>query len=84
MKRRSAGGIRREDSADTKRARCVSPCDGGRDENITADYLTEKLDSRKGRQVHWMCIGKRETQVAHEKSKARVEASRQTAGKKKR
>lgn len=63
MKRRPTGGNRRGNSADTKRARCVSPCDGGRDENITADYPTEKWDSRKGRQVHWMCIGKRETQV---------------------
>lgn len=52
MKRRLFGSDQGEESADTKRARCVSPCDGGRDETITADYLTEKLDSRKGRQVH--------------------------------
>ncbi len=52
MKRRPTGENRRENSADTKRARCVSPCDEGRDEFVTADYLTEKLDNRKGRQVH--------------------------------
>lgn len=69
MKRRLTGGNQREDSADTKRARCVSPCDGGRDETITADYPAEKQDSRKGRQVHKGCIGKRETQVAHENAK---------------
>lgn len=44
MKRRLNGENQGEDSAYTKRARCVSPCDGGRDEAISADPPTEKLD----------------------------------------